>query len=140
MSYTFRIRFNRSPHNTIQTEASELNVPVPDKGVSLALRNPKADQPIKDAEQLVLVGEGYDSERQATEAGLRFQNALMVALARIRVGADFGQRAAKGAYTEHGLKWIEAQIGQRAITDQTVIVCVYNCRQSGISTGKAGKC
>lgn len=115
MTYSFRIRFNRSPTDTIQTDATELLVPVPDKGVSVALRNPEADQPIKDAEQLALHGSGYSSDEEATEAGERYQLALMVALARVRVGADFGNRAAKGAYTEHGLKWLEQQIGQRVL-------------------------
>lgn len=117
MSYTFRIRFNRSPRDTIQMEASELTVPVPDDRVSLVLRALQADQPIRDSEQLVLVGQGYDSEKEATEAGLRFQDALMVALGRVRVGADFGQRAAKGVVTEYGLRWLEQQTDQRTLNN-----------------------
>lgn len=92
-------------------------MPVPDSRVSLVLRALQANQPIRDADQLALIGDGYYSEKEATEAGLRFQNALMVALARVRVGADFGQRAAKGAFTEHGLKWVEDQIGQKALNN-----------------------
>jgi len=117
MSYTFRIRFNRSPQNTIETDTSELIIAVPNGGISLSLRNPNISQPIRDSNQLVLVGDGYDSAQQATEAGRRFQKALMVALARIRVGADFGQRAAKGAFTEYGLKWIKEQIGHRTLNN-----------------------
>lgn len=117
LSYTFRIRFNRSPHNTIQSEAPELIVSVPDKRITVSLRNPKTDQPIKDADQLVLLGEGYSSEQEAVDAGIRFQNALMVALARVRIGADFGGRAAKGMYTEYGLKMLEGQIGQRVLNN-----------------------
>ena len=117
MSYTFRIRFNRSPYNTIQSEAPELIVSVPDMGTTVSLRNPKTDQPIKDADQLVLLSDGYSSEEDAVEAGLHFQNALMVALARVRVGADFGERTAKGRYTEHGLNELAEQIGQRVLNN-----------------------
>lgn len=117
MSYTFRIRFNRSPHDTIQSEAAELIMMVPDKGTAVLLRNPKTDQPIKDADQLVLIGDGYSSEKEAIEAGLRFQHVLMVALARVRVGADFGERAPKGMYTNYGLTMLAEQIGQRVINN-----------------------
>lgn len=41
----------------------------------------------------------------------------MVALARVRVGADFGERAAKGFITNEGLKWLEQQHGQRMVNN-----------------------
>ena len=138
MSYTFRIRFNQSPHNTIQSEASELTVPVPDCRVLLVLRALQANQPIRDADQLALIGDGYDSEKEATEAGLRFQNALMVALARVRVGADFGQRAAKGAFTEYGLKWVEGEIGQRAINNVHGLMVFPSVPKPSFVSMKAG--
>lgn len=40
-----------------------------------------------------------------------------MALARVRVGADFGHRAAKGMFTQHGLRWVEEQIGQRVLNN-----------------------
>lgn len=89
----------------------------PDDRVSLVLRAHQSDQPIRESKQLVLVGRGYDSEKEATEAGLCSRNALMVALARIRVGADFGERAARGGFTEYGLRWLEQQTGQRTLDD-----------------------
>ena len=117
LGYTFRIRFNRSPRDTLQTEASELSVPVPDERISVVLRAGQTDRKIHDSNQLVLAGEGYETEKKAMEAGLQFQTALMIALARVRIGADFGQRAAKGVVTEYGLRWLEEQIGQRALND-----------------------
>lgn len=115
MSYSFRIRFIRSPTDTIQADAFELQVPVPGEEATIALKNLTPDQPLKDAEQLALSGHGYSSSQEAIEAGQQYQLALMVALARVRVGADFGQRAAKGVYTEHGLKWLEQQVGHRVL-------------------------
>ena len=92
-----------------------MQVSIPSENASIALKNLTPDQPIKDAEQLALSGRGYSSSHEAIEAGQKYQLALMVALARVRVGADFGERAAKGVYTEHGLKWLEQQIGHRVL-------------------------
>lgn len=117
LTYSFRIRFNCSPNDTIQLEASKLAVPVTDQRLSIALHARQDDLPIRDSDQLALVGAGCDSAEEAVAAGVKFQNALMVALARVRVGADFGHRAAKGMLTEHGLKWAEEQIGQRTLNN-----------------------
>ncbi|CAI8841106.1 conserved protein of unknown function [Methylococcus capsulatus] len=115
--YSFRIRFNRSPTDTIQSAANQLSVSVPDTRVSIVLSARRDDLPIQDSDQLVLVGSGYQTESEARAAGSRLQDALMVALARVRVGADFGHRAAKGMFTTHGLNWVEEQIGQRVLND-----------------------
>lgn len=115
MTYSFRIRFIRSPTDTIQTEALELHVSVPGENTSITLKHLTPEQPIKDAEQLAMSGHGYSSSQEAMEAGQKYQSALMVALARVRVGADFGQRAARGVYTEHGLKLLEQQVGHRVL-------------------------
>ena len=117
LTYSFRIRFNRSPTDTIQLDASTLAAPVVDERLTIALRARQDDLPIRDSDQLALIGSGYESADEADAAGRQFQNALLVALARVRVGADFGHRAAKGMFTEHGLKWVEEQIGQRALNN-----------------------
>lgn len=88
-----------------------------DKRLSIILRARQDDLPIRDSDQLALVGSGYETENDANTAGSRLQDALMVALARVRVGADFGHRAAKGMFTHHGLKWVEEQIGQRVLNN-----------------------
>lgn len=117
MAYSFRIRFNRSPTDTIQSDENQLSVSVADTRVSIVLSARQDDLPIQDSDQLVLVGSGYQTESEASAAGSGLQNALMVALARVRVGADFGHRAAKGMFTIHGLKWVEEQIGNRVLNN-----------------------
>ncbi len=74
--------------------------------------------PIDKSEYLVLRGDGYGSETEARSAGERFRDALTVALSRIHVGADFGERAAKSGFTEQGLKWLETQSGARMLNDE----------------------
>ena len=108
MSYAFRIRFARSPTDSIETEASEWRVPISGTQ-ALFLKARQAGVPIRDSDQLVLLGEGYSCEDEALESGRQCEAALMLALARVRVGADFGARAAKGVVTRHGLAWLEEQ-------------------------------
>jgi hypothetical protein len=84
---------------------------------SIVLRARQDDLKICDSDQLAVIGSGYESARDAEVEGRRVRKAITVALARVRVGADFGDRAAKGVFTEHGLKWVEQQIGQRALNN-----------------------
>lgn len=117
MAYSFRIRFNRSPTDAIQSAKNQLSVLVADKGVSIVLRATQDNLPIQDSDQLALIGTGYQTESEASAAGSQLQNALTVALARVRVGADFGHRAAKGVFTTDGLKWVQEQLGQRVLNN-----------------------
>ena len=116
-TYSFRVRFTRSPTDTIECTESEVVLPFTGGGATLSLRNKKSDEPIKEAEHLALIGLGYASSLEAHNAGTFFETVIMVALARVRVGADFGYRAAKGLFTTEGLKWLEQQHGQRVLND-----------------------
>lgn len=115
MTYSFRVRFLRSPTDTVQTEANEIALPDDSAPSPLRLHNPECDGAILSATQLVLTGDGYSSEEDAQRAGVRYQSALMVALARHRVGADFGLRTPKGGITEYGLAILQQQFGQRVL-------------------------
>lgn len=117
MSYTFRIRLNRSPRCTIQTDTSLIDLPVPEAGLSLSLRASTPKKSLKDAERWALIGGGFRSDGEAWEAAARVQDALLLALAKIRLGADFGDRAPKGALTADGIAYCEAQTKKRIMND-----------------------
>jgi hypothetical protein len=105
MSYTFRLRLNRSPSPTLNTDAPELNIAVPEQGISMFLRAASPiDSTLQNAKQWVLVGEGYHSETEALQAGERYQDAMTIALAKVQLGADFGYRSPKSAFTPLGLQ------------------------------------
>jgi hypothetical protein len=113
VTYSFRVRLDRSPTDTIQTEANEIVINVEEDSVRrLKLHNPDRVGTILHATQLVLTGDGYETEGEAFAAGERYQDALTVALARHRIGADFGLRAPKGMFTESGLAMLQQQLGQ----------------------------
>jgi len=88
MSYTFRLRLNRSLSPTLNTDAPELKIAVQEQGISLFLRaiSPLGST-LKNAKQWVLAGEGYQSESDALRAGERFQDALTIACAKVQLGA-----------------------------------------------------
>lgn len=115
LTYSFRIRFKQSPTDKFQTESTELELCAGTLASPLRLVNPSQGQPILQAEELVLTQSGHQSREAAEAAGERFQAALMLALARHRVGADFGSRAPKGVWTGHGLTWLEQQTGIRIL-------------------------
>lgn len=117
MSHSFRIRFIQSPTDTIQSEANELLLQAVDEKLKITLNNLKPEQPIKDAEQLSLSGHGYGSSQEALEAGQEYLQALTIALAHVRVGADFGHRTAKGVYTNEGVNWLEQEMGKRVLNN-----------------------
>ena len=116
MTYSFRIRVNRSPSYTINEDESELVIPSSDENISILLRS-RNELAIKDSDQFLLEGSGYKSAEEANIGGTKYQTALMVALAHVRVGVDFGQRAAKGFFTKNGLKLVEEQRGQRFLNN-----------------------
>jgi hypothetical protein len=122
--YSFRIRINRSNRNYIDSDLTEVRIPSRDAGLALFLRSAIHEKPIKEAEQLVLAGEGFISEEAAAEAGQRFEEVFMIALAKGRIGADFGDRAPKSFFTEHGLKAL-FQPGERLTRNNVHGLMVY---------------
>lgn len=116
MDYSFRIRLNRCPTTAIQTDKAEVAFDVHEKNVSVLLRSSQENS-LKDSESLVLVGGSYSNEELANASGVRYRDALMVALAGSQVGVDFGFRAAKGVFTSHGLEWAGTRVGARVLND-----------------------
>ncbi|MPZ16429.1 MAG: hypothetical protein GEV06_00730 [Luteitalea sp.] len=117
MRYAFRIRFHRSPTDSINIEAPTVDLPSLAPGDRVQLRAWDKDKAVKDSERLVLIGEGFASEETATRAGDLYWRVLLRTMAHVRVGADFGDRAPKGAFTTYGLQWLEAQRGERVLND-----------------------
>lgn len=72
---------------------------------------------IKDSKTLVFKSEGWPSQEDAAQAAGKYVPAFMLTLARLRVGADFGGRAPKSAFTRTGLAMLEKQRGFRVLND-----------------------
>lgn len=115
-TFAFRIRVNRCPTDTIECTDSEI-VLVDVAPCRVYLKNKTSGEPLKQALHFVLVGEGYATDTEAHAAADLFEAVMMIALAKVRVGVDFGQRAAKGAFTSEGIRWLEEQHRQRVLND-----------------------
>lgn len=115
--YSFRIRFTRSPSDTVNIESSALEFLPPDTENPIVLCSYDSKIKIKESQDLVLKSSGWSSEQEAVRAGKRYQDALMLTLARLRVGADFGNRAPKAGFYQAGLAMLERQFNQRVVND-----------------------
>ncbi len=116
-TYSFRLRFQRSPEDTVNINSPSWEWRLGEGLPTLLLCAHKPETPIKDSEILVFKSEGWSSQKEAEEASATYSDALILALARLRIGADFGYRAPKSAFTLNGLAMLEAQIGFRVLND-----------------------
>ncbi len=83
------------------------------------------DRLLRDALQVVIRGEGYESEDTALEAAERWRDVVSRALARVHLGADFGERMAYGQLTESGERWYAAQFGHYPVMSDVPGVTVF---------------
>lgn len=115
--FSFRVRFRRSPTDTLNIVAPRWEWHLGDATPSLVLCSRGQQEPIKDSEELVFKSQGWASEEDAALGGKKYADALMLSLARLQVGADFGSRAPKSACTRAGLANLQARTGHRVLND-----------------------
>lgn len=115
--YCFRLKFRLPPHIRIQIDEPVWPLVPADERPSVVLRSIPDDEPIKEADWLVVRGMPYSDGRAAMEAGRLWQAVLEVAFAAVRVGADFGLRSPTGGFTEKGLELVEKSTGKRVLND-----------------------
>ena len=85
----------------------------------MKLRALQRGQALQDAEQLVLLGKGYTTEAEAREAGSRWCGFAERALARVNIGANFGDRTPGSYMTREYLSLLAHQWGvERVLQDE----------------------
>ena len=117
MAYSFRIRFILPDHMRVGIASEEYPLTPEGSIPKITLRSKKEGSLISDSTELVLRGDGYSSEEEALLAGEHTRDAITRVFARLRIGADFGDRAPKRVVTEAGLKMLEQQKGKRVLND-----------------------
>jgi hypothetical protein len=115
MSFTFRVRFQLGERVWIESPDRHMLLTRP-PGEEIELR-PTADVALDEARDLELLGWPYDTEPDATEAARRWRGLLQKALARVNLGADFGDRAPKGVLTQAGLDMLTVEGGPPVLKD-----------------------
>ena len=129
--YCFRARLRLDPRNRINVDADELVLADDVAGIGrvVLLARSESPMPLSQAEELVLRGEGYESEVEAEEAASRWVAGLRVALAASLIGADFGRRGPAQHITPAGLEWLkelllstEGSEAARRVADGSLVV------------------
>jgi len=129
--YCFRARLRLDPRNRIHVDADELVLADDVAGIGrvVLLARSERPMPLSQAEELVLRGEGYESEVEAEEAASRWVAGLRVALAGSLIGADFGRRGPAQHISPAGLEWLkqlllstEGSEGARRVADGSPVV------------------
>jgi hypothetical protein len=115
--FSFRCRFNVSRRSNISSDVREVELPGNGEGPRISLLSGENDTPLSKAEFLVLKGSGYKTAEDAEAAGLHYQDVLMLTLARLRIGSDFGNRKGKGGFFQSFLENHEARTGERLLNN-----------------------
>jgi len=115
--HSFRLRFDRSPNATLAIDAPQWVWKTEGRNPDIVLCSPDRRTPIKDSKKLVLRSDGWISEAEAGKAAAEYVPILKVALAKLRVGADFGDWGPKRVWTEYGLAYLQEQTGNRTLND-----------------------
>jgi hypothetical protein len=115
--FSFRIRFHRSPTDTVNIDAPRWEWQASADRPPVVLSCHPEDKAIKDSQIWVFKSDGWPSEEAAVQAADKYIPALVATLARLRVGADFGTRAPKSGFFRAGLAMLEEQSGFRVLND-----------------------
>lgn len=109
--YCFRIRFIRSPRETLNIQDKSLVLLTPKKNQNIRLVAVDKETTLHDAQNVALVGSGWQSEAEAAKAGEKYRTTLMLTFARLLLGADFGSRGPSVMMTNAGLKHFAQSMG-----------------------------
>ncbi len=117
LSYMFWLRFNVSKGNSLNSDATELELEAPPDCTSLFLAPVNENEAIRDAKRLRVEGRGFDSAEAAREAAELVQGHLIAAFARLRIAAEFADRPDRGRMSTQLLKMVSDKTGQPAVND-----------------------
>ncbi len=115
--FSFRVRFHRSPVDTINISASIWEWNIGETSPAILLCSHKQGEAIEKSKTWVFKSEGWTSEEKASQAANMYVDALTFTLVRLRIGADFGNRGPKSGFTSAGLGILETQRGSRILND-----------------------
>ncbi len=119
VSWCFRIRFRMGLSVKLDITEARWVLTAPDESPVVSLKSQVAGQALSEAEHLLLSACGYPTQETAWSDAVRWRSVVQRAFARLGVGADFGDRAPKGAFTEVGLQWLaEEHSVTRVLNDE----------------------
>ena len=119
MTHSFRLRVRRAARSsgTLDVVGPTLRIPTAEGRGSVALTSPNQEKELKDSSEWILSGSGYPSADDAWQAGRHLRNVLLLAMARLRIGADDGRDIRQGGWGEDALSAIARTNGRPAVND-----------------------
>lgn len=116
--WAFRLRFRMPRTSGLSVNDPSVDLqPVPGVGRLRLEAWPRGSGGIDQAEWLVVSGSA-PSEAEAVRCGQAIEQALLRSFARLRVAADFGERAPKGRWTDYGKSLIKDDRGRPVLDDE----------------------
>ena len=103
MPHSFRNRITLTHGTRFSSDQSQLKLSVEGAAENVLLHTPNLEDEIRDASELVLSGGGYSTFAEAEQAGRRWRQYLMIAMAHFGVGGDFGPATDVEARRGNGL-------------------------------------
>lgn len=125
MTWCFRLRFNLGEAVQLDYDHSEWQVS-DGRSELVTMRPADGKDTIRDSRRLSVTGKGYGSERAAEDAGLKWQDWLILSFASANIGADFGDRAPFGIFTTHALRKMSEANNARILNDKHGLM-TYQC-------------
>lgn len=117
-TYAFRLRYIRSPRDTVNCFEKALPLSTTESSHQVVLKARDRDKTIEASSSLVLHGTGWHTPEEAECQGNFYANVLARTCARLRLGTDFGDRTAgKSWFTKAGLDTASKQIGHPVLND-----------------------
>ena len=92
MPFSFRNRITLTHGTRFSSDQSQVKLSAEGATENVLLQTPSREGKIGDATELVLSGGGYSSFEEAEQAGRRWRQHLMIAMARFGVGGDLARR------------------------------------------------
>lgn len=124
-TWCFRIRLHVAPISGLTGDQAELSL---DESETVILRSGDLPKPLGDTETWLVLGSGFEDAAAAVDAAGYWSGILELVFARLRIGADFGRRAAQGGFTAAGLDWVASQARtDRPFLNDTHGTIVYPC-------------
>jgi hypothetical protein len=117
MSYSFRIRFKISKYLRIGINSKKLLI-TPENTIPEIFLCSTQEEIISSAEDLVFISNGYASAQEAKTKGELFRDNISKAFSKLRIPADFGDRAPKSFITNYGLQMIENMTNERVLNNE----------------------
>jgi hypothetical protein len=115
--YNFRIRFNFTAGDHIDSDETELLLFETADGQRIQLRAAASGRSLKEFSRAAIVGGQYLTKEAAGKAALITKEAVISWALHQRFGVDFGDGRLRGLLTNEGIKHFEDQLGRPVRND-----------------------